>query len=1712
MHFAASTPPSPTPPSPTPPSPTPPSPTPQQQQQPQEQQQQSPEQEVQPIISNSIHETDVNDNNIVTNDTTEIHNNSGQLTPLNAIQILQQALSAPGSTPSTLPPEHQELAKLFKSITDQHYSGNNSVTSGTNQSTMSPLTSILSRDNSTSTPVESVSTTKRPYRNTESFPKFSGYSSDSRTSKSLIEVSRAAREWLDRTTYLLNVKEVPAQIQLMEGTTNLTGQAAVWFMGQKARKGIDYDWPLFSKDFLARYCSLDDALCNDGMLEITRFKQGNLSVDTYAQKFMTLADQWHPNEDDRARAIRFVAGLKPELAAPASHVTRMVMSSVIANAKITESQLALTRSQANSKKPFTKKTFQNHWKKNKNFKGNNQKDKVSKEESKNSKFVKPYNKSSNYSCANGTTSLEVQQFTGPFESEVPVDQWSPYPLPTSHTPISTPQALLPLQNLSPLQQQLAILQTFQQLLQLQQNMLLNSNQPQSHVAQKQTVATQPLQQLAQPPITTPTDNLPNSSFVGSILTFNSYPQQIPPKLLDTVVNGSYNYELLVDSGSTTDAVSLSIVRTLNCENQIVKFNEVKRAALVRNYVSIIGYIVLNLEIQLKYTKIQETRSFYVIDTDRDLFLLGLPFIQKYQNDISLQDLVSADIQPLQPLPNDNIQISTFEFEDNYVTTLLKNKDNSIFFAEIYHMNDVEDTNTKSIDVEITTPLANNLRSKILSEFADIVTNDPPSELPPYRKHVHKIILKEPRHVTAKTQYPLSYAEKQELTKQVDQLIAQGFVRSSTSPFNSPVLFVRKKDNTLRMCVDFRLLNNNTIKDKFPIPHIDQLISRFGTAKVYSKLDLMSGYYQVRIQDEDIEKTAFSTDTGHYEWVVMPFGLTNAPATFQRMMNTVLQPYLTKFVQVYLDDIFIYSNDYEQHYDHIAKVLKTLRENKLVAKLKKCAFFYRNLRFLGHVITPEGIQTDPEKVDKVRDWPTPKTPKDGMKFLGLTSYYRKFIKDHSKIAKPIHDFINKKCSWSTDQNKAFETLKKVLISAPTVVHPIWKDNYKFVLHTDACGNALGYTLEQLDPNGKIRGVIAYGSKKLVGSQLNYGIYDREFLAVVEALKTWRYYLLGRHFLIYTDHKSLVHLRFQNLIDSTRVARWLDYLAQYDFDIKYILGPSNSAADALSRYPYESNSINALQILQFQIEHDQFDEIENSSKSISIFNFDTLTTMKISSELKDKIIQGYKKDSYLGEIYDILRTKSAVPSKLHHHIQHYKFEDDLLYYRTLLTDENFTRVAVPHADHLPQHIISNAHSTLSAGHFGIWKTYQNLFPTFYWKSMLPSIKRFCNTCVDCQKNNSSTQKLQGLFSPLPVPEGRWTDVSMDFLTGIPTSARGFDMIMVITDRFTKMAHFIPTDKKLTSDRCARLFVEFCWKHHGFPRRLVSDKDIRFMSRFWHTVHFLVGTSLLFSTTNHPQTDGQTERVNKIVNQLLRKHAGNDMFNWDQYLPITEFAYNSTYQDSIKMPPFKLAYGYVPDSPKAVNSWDISDERYSSNAEEFIRRALLTLRQAQDNIVEAQRVQEHHYNLKRRNHTYKRGDWVLIHRDAFGHNSLYVKIQPVFYGPFKLVKDLGNNTFEVDLPSMNKKDRELNVQCFRPYQEPEHFLQRLPVTDLEIRARITEIVGIGGYDKAADTFDVFWRDCDPRHATSISRDQFNLLPKSLRLSLLHNAQIELPHEQLQ
>lgn len=972
-----------------------------------------------------------------------------------------------------------------------------------------------------------------------------------------------------------------------------------------------------------------------------------------------------------------------------------------------------------------------------------------------------------------------------------------------------------------------------------------------------------------------------------------------------------------------------------------------------------------------------------------------------------------------------------------------------------------------------------LTAKALQPFEKTVTNEAPNELPPKRSITHRINLVPGSAPASRPQYRLTLNERAELTRQVDALLKQGFIRESDSPFNAPVLFVKKKDGSMRMCLDYRALNDQTIKDRFPLPRIDDLLDQLGNAKVFSKLDLMSGYYQMRINDEDITKTAFSTPTNHYEWIVMPFGLTSAPATFQKLMNRVLKEFLDKFVLVYLDDILIYSESVEQHQKHIEAVLQKLKEHQLIAKRKKCQFFLKRLRFLGFVLSADGVSTDPEKIKTIEEWPTPRTDKDMMSFLGLCGFYRRFVKGFAQIAQPLHKFACGKEEWGERQLTAFRTLQKTLIQAPVLVNPRFEEGYAFRVSTDASSLALGYVLEQLGPDGKLRGVIAYGSKLLHGAELNYPIREKEFLAVLTALDTWRSYLMLRPFEIQSDHHSLSYLK-QSKDHTGRIARWYDKLAQFEFTIKYVPGSTNNAADALSRRQMGPPAVNAL------------------------------ITWDMSSDLIFKIREGQKKDPAFQEIFEILKNRLPVPKRMKSYIKHFRIEDRVLMY-SIVSESADLRICLPNAGSLRADVLKQHHDDIAGGHFGVYKTAQAIRRTYYWPSMLRDIKKYVASCDTCQRMKHSTHRTEGLLQPLPVPEGRWTHLTMDFMSGLPTTPRGYDMVLVLVDRMTKRAHFIPTRKTLNAEGVARLFVQEIYRLHGVPKIITTDRDIRFVNDFWKAINHILGVELQFSTARNPATDGQSERTIQTVRTMLRTYCQQDAVQWDLYLPLFEFAYNASYHKSIKTQPFKIDLGYLPAHP-TFNYYD-PDSQLTASSEQMAREMEATLTLAKDNLIQAQHGQEVQHNRHRDESTFKRGDWVLVRREAFTTNDdgPYAKLQPLFVGPFKLVKQLSEehaNCFEVDLPSISQTHRVINVKMFKHYNERDtRYPRQPPRTEAEANSRLGEITNVVGYNLTRKRVAVTWRNCHPGHMSYLPFDMFNRIPPALRMSLMQQLQLISP-----
>jgi hypothetical protein len=497
---------------------------------------------------------------------------------------------------------------------------------------------------------------------------------------------------------------------------------------------------------------------------------------------------------------------------------------------------------------------------------------------------------------------------------------------------------------------------------------------------------------------------------------------------------------------------------------------------------------------------------------------------------------------------------------------------------------------------------------IVCEYPDVFPDDLPG-MPPDRDIEFIIELQPGTAPISKRPYLMPLNELAELKIQLQDLLDKGFISPSASPWGCPALFVKKKDNSLRLCVDYHPLNAVTIKNKYPLPRIDILFDQLAGAKVFSKIDLCSGYHQIKIKPSDIPKTAFSTRYGLYEYLVMSFGLTNAPAYFMYLMNSVFMPELDKFVVVFIDDILIYSKTEEDHADHLRVVLQRLRDHRLYAKFSKCEFWLDNVKFLGHTISSEGISVDPTKVQEVMDWKPPTLVHQIRSFLGLAGYYHRFIPDFSKIAKPMTELLKKeiKFHWDDKCEEAFHTLRKLLTTAPVLAQP---DCTKpFDIYCDASRIGLGCVLMQ---NNR---VIAYASRALRNHEQNYPTHDLELAAVIHALKIWRHHLMGAKCNIYTDYKSLKYI-FTQADLNMRQRRWLELIKDYDPEVHYHPGKANVVADALSRKAYcHCLSIGIFsETLYYQMRNLNLEIIPQGS----------LNLISIESTLQDRVIMSQLHD--------------------------------------------------------------------------------------------------------------------------------------------------------------------------------------------------------------------------------------------------------------------------------------------------------------------------------------------------------------------------------------------------------------------------------------------------------------------------------------------------------
>ncbi|KAE8676682.1 putative CCCH-type zinc finger family protein [Hibiscus syriacus] len=839
------------------------------------------------------------------------------------------------------------------------------------------------------------------------------------------------------------------------------------------------------------------------------------------------------------------------------------------------------------------------------------------------------------------------------------------------------------------------------------------------------------------------------------------------------------------------------------------------------------------------------------------------------------------------------------------TTLLSM---SKFLDEIEHGDVVYallpyENNTVDVDADLPVEV-----QRLLVEFSNLMPEDLPHGLPPMRDIQHQIDLVPRSSLPNRPVYRLSRKEAEELQRQVEELLERGYIRESMSPCAVPALLVPKKDGSWRMCVDSRAINRITVKYRFPIPRLDDMLDQLSGSKVFSKIDLKSGYHQIRIRPGDERKTAFKTPQGLYEWMVMPFGLSNAPSTFMRFMHQT------------------------SHFDHLRAVFEMLKTECLFVNQKKCSFFTTSATFLRFIVSTDGVHAYQSKVDAVLEWPRPKTLHDIRSFHGLASFYHRFIRNFSTLIVPITECLKgRDFQWSEEEEASFQLVKQKMTEAPVLTLPDF--DKVFEVNCDASGVGIGGVLSQAGRP------VAFFSEKLSGSKKNYSTYDLEFYAIVQSLKHSRHYLIQKEFILFTDHEALKYINGQHKL-SRRHAKWVAYLQEFTFTLRRQAGSLNRVADALSRRT-----------------------LLLTTMSTKVTGFETFTDM-------------YAADPSFGMIF-----QEVTEGHRHDFVLHNGY-----LFRGL-------QLCIPDCS-LRQQIISELHNE---GHFGRDKTLALISSDFYWPKLTSDVAHYVDRCYMCQRSKGVLTNA-GLYTPLPVPESPWFDVSMDFVLGLPRTQRASDSIFVVVDRFSKMAHFVACIKTMDADWIAYLYF----------------KEI-----------------LNFSSAYHPQTDGQTEVVNRSLGNLLRCLAGTKPKQCDLALPQAEFAYNRSKNRTTGLSPFEIVYGQ---NPSGV--LDLAPipriGHFSPKADEMAKYLRGIHEQVKQTIHESNTKYKTRVDNHRRQVLFDVGDfvWVVLTRDRFPVGE-YNKLKDRKIGPCEVVQKINDNAYRLRLPSHLKTSNVFNVKhlshCF-------------------------------------------------------------------------------------
>ena len=879
------------------------------------------------------------------------------------------------------------------------------------------------------------------------------------------------------------------------------------------------------------------------------------------------------------------------------------------------------------------------------------------------------------------------------------------------------------------------------------------------------------------------------------------------------------------------------------------------------------------------------------------------------------------------------------------------------------------------------------------DFADVFNKRKADTLPSHRPYDLKIDLEDGASPPIGPMYSLSQSELATLREFIDEHLRIGFIRPSKSPHGAPVFFIKKKDGSLRLCVDFRGLNKISKKDRYPLPMINDLLATAGKARIYTTIDLRHAYHLVRITEGDEWKTAFRTRYGSFEWLVMPFGLTNAPAAFQRFMNDIFSDLLDVNVIVYLDDILIFSDDPVDHIKHVREVFRRLRLNELYARPDKCFFSKDTVEYLGFILTKDGLTMDPRKVQVIMDWPEPRKVKDVQSFLGFANFYRRFISGYSEIVVPLTRLTRKDVKWNftDDARNSFNTLKHAFTSAPVLTH--WIPGKPIVVETDASDYALAAILSIQDDTGEIHPV-AFHSRCFTAAELNYDTHDKELLAIFAAFKAWRHYLEGSPTPVdvVTDHKNLEYFCTTKVL-TRRQVRWSEYLSQFNLIIRFRPGRLGTKPDSLTRrwdvYPKGGNSDYAK---------------VNPENCRPVFTQDQLSASLRATQLYEPVLRAsiiMDQDQLHADIRQALPNDPLFIAHQENPKPHWSVDPD-----GYLRHDNL--IYIPDTDDLRLRVLRCKHDHILSGHPGQNKTVELIRRDYTWPGLREFVKKYCKSCTVCMRTKPQRHKPYGLLKQLPIPIRPWNSISMDFIETLPTSD-GCDSILVVVDRSSKQGIFIPTTIHCTSEDLALLFIIHVFSKHGIPEHVTSDRGPEFVSRFFRSLGKALDMKLHYTSGYHPEGDGQTERTNQTLEQYLRIFCNYQQDNWKTLLPLAEFAYNNAPSATTGISPFFANKGYHPNFTLHPDR-DLASSRARNlvvNLDELHQELKATIADAQRRYqgpADARRMPAPSFSV---------GQQAFVKAKFFRTTRPSKKLSEKFLGPFEILAQAGSHSYTLRLP---------------------------------------------------------------------------------------------------